>query len=182
MVIIHGSLSLLDGLSHLNLWRPGRSASPSTSQLLHSGQSSRLDTKKDVENWDKSDEAGYQTILLNISPDYRFIIQLNQGVTSLQLWTTIKLLNRNNTKGHRGLARQKWQSCKQSAKQSLDKHIAMYGKLHSDFLQSGVVYDREAELSQFLAGLDDRRHPTNGLAILDFQDLTHLGIPSAYTL
>ena len=40
-----------------------------------------LDTKKDVENWDKSDEAGYQTILLNICPDYCFIIQQNRGVT-----------------------------------------------------------------------------------------------------
>ena len=54
--------------------------------------------------------------------------------------------------------------------------------MHSDLLLSGVVYDREAELSKFLAGLDDRRHPTNGLAVLNFQYLTHLGIPSAYTL
>ena len=53
--------------------------------------------------------------------------------------------------------------------------------MHNDLLLSGVVYDREAELSQFLAGLDDRKHPTHGLAVLDFQDLTHLGIPSAYT-
>ena len=37
-------------------------------------------------------------------------------------------------------------------------------------------------MSQFLASLDDKRHPTNGVAVLDFQDLTHLGIPSAYTL
>ena len=68
------------------------------------------------------------------------------------------------------MARQKWQSCKQSSKQSLDE----YGKVHSDLLLSGVVYDREAELSQFLAGLDDRRHPTNYLAVLDFQDFRAL--------
>ena len=67
-----------------------------------------------MENWDKSDEAGYQIILLDISPSYRFIVQQNQGTTALQLWTAIKQLNRNNTKGHIGLARQKWQSCKQS--------------------------------------------------------------------
>ena len=141
------------------------------------GSQAWLDTKRDVENWDKSDEAGYQTILLNISPNYRFIVQQNQGVTALQLWTAIMLLNRNNTKGHGGLVRQRWQSCKQSSKQSLDEYIAAYGKVHSDLLLLGVVYDREAELSQFLAGLDDRRHPTNGLAVLDFPDSTHLGIP-----
>ena len=59
------------------------------------GSKAWLDTKRDVENWDKSNEAGYQTILLNISPNYRFIVQQNQGVTSLQLWTAIMLLNRN---------------------------------------------------------------------------------------
>ena len=100
--------------------------------------------------------------------EHRFIVQQNQGVTALQLWTAIKQLNRNITKTHRGLARQKWQSCKQSFKQSLDEYIAAYGKVHSDLLLLGVVYDREAELSQFLAGLDDRRHPTNGLVVLDF--------------
>ena len=31
-------------------------------------------------------------------------------------------------------------------------------------------------------GLDERRHPTIGLSSLDFQDLSHLGIPSSYTL
>ena len=67
------------------------------------------------------------------------------------------LLNRNNTKGHRRIARQKWQSCKQSSKQSLEEYISTYEKVQSDLLLSGVVYDREAELSQFLAGLDDRR-------------------------
>ena len=120
------------------------------------GSQAWLDTKRDVENWDKSDKAGYQTILLNIRPSYRFIVQQNQGATALQLWTAIKQLNRNNTKGHRGLARQKWKSCKQSSKQSLNEYIAAYGKVHSDLLLSGVVYDREVDLSQFLAGLDDR--------------------------
>ena len=80
------------------------------------GSQAWLDTKRDVENWDKSDKAGYQTILLNISPNYRFIVQQNQGVTALQLWTAIMLLNRNNTTDRRGLARQKWQSWKQSSK------------------------------------------------------------------
>ena len=54
--------------------------------------------------------------------------------------------------------------------------------MHNKLLQSDIHYDLEAEISQFLAGLDEKRHPTIGLSSLDFQDLRHLGIPSSYTL
>ena len=54
--------------------------------------------------------------------------------------------------------------------------------MHNKLLQSGIQYDQEAEVSQFLTGLDEKRHPTIGLSSLDFQDLRHLGIPSSYTL
>ena len=41
------------------------------------GSQAWLETKRDILNLFNSDEAGYQTILLNICPDYCFIIQLN---------------------------------------------------------------------------------------------------------
>ena len=43
-------------------------------------------------------------------------------------------------------------------------------------------HDSEAELSKFQAGLDQKRHSTDNLAALEFQDLSAFGIPSAYTM
>ena len=55
-------------------------------------------------------------------------------------------------------------------------------KVHSDLFLTGVFYDREAELSQLVAIIDDRRHLTNCVVVLDFQDRTHLDIPVANLL
>ena len=65
---------------------------------------------------------------------------------------------------------------------SLDDYISSYSKSYNDLLQTGVPHDSEAELSQFLAGLDTKRHNIEGLAALELQDLTSFGIPSPYTL
>ena len=92
----------------------------------------------------------------------------------------IKSHNNNNTKGHRALARRRWLTCKQSGKVSLDDYISSYSKSYNDLLQTGVPHDAEAELSQFLAGLDTKRHNIEGLAALELQDLTSFGIPSPY--
>ena len=151
MVIIHKSLSLLDGLSPLNFLCSGKSPVPQSFNIYTQGSQAWLDTKRDVENWDKSDEAGYQTILLHISPNYRFIVQQNQGVTALQLWTPIMLHNRNNTKGHRGLARQRWQSCKQSSKQSLDEYISAYGHSHTQIHGGKVHLDHQILMIFYLS-------------------------------
>ena len=94
----------------------------------------------------------------------------------------IKSHNKNITKGHRALARQKWLSCKHYGKVLLDDYISSYSKCYNVLLQSGVAHDAEAELSQFLAGLDTKRHNMEGLAALELQDLTSFGIPSPYTL
>ena len=93
----------------------------------------------------------------------------------------IRNYHRNNTRGHRSLARQKWQACRQLPKQSLDQYINAYSRACNDLLQTRVAHDSEAELSQFQAGLDRKRHSTDGLAALEFQDLSAFGIPSAYT-
>ena len=64
----------------------------------------------------------------------------------------------------------------------MDEYISSYSKSYNDLLQSGVAHDAEAELSQFLAGLDTKRHNKEGLATLELQDLTSFGIPSPYAL
>ena len=89
----------------------------------------------DQDRWDRSDEAGYNTILLNVTPSQRFIVEQNPSSTTLHLWNQIRQLHRNNTNGHRGLARQKWQTCRQTQKLSLDDYISAYGKAHNELLQ-----------------------------------------------
>ena len=59
---------------------------------------------------------------------------------------------------------------------SLDDYISSYSKSYDDLLQTGVPHDSEAKLSQFLAGLDTKRHNIEGLTALELQDLTSFGI------
>ena len=97
-----------------------------------------------IENWDKSNSAGYYTISLNLQSTQKFLIQQNPNAYVFQLWNLIKSHNNNNTKGHRALTRQRWLTCEQSGKVSLDDYISSYSKSYNDLLQTSIAHDAEA--------------------------------------
>ena len=126
-------------------------------------------TERIIADWNKSNQAGVFSISLNVSASHKFLIQQNRQANVLELWEAIRLHHLNNTEGHNVLVRQKWQAYKQGPRTSLEDYITSYSRLYNALIQTGGVRNRKNELSQFLAGLDLKKHSTVGLAGLEFR-------------
>ena len=76
----------------------------------------------------------------------------------------------------------KWMAFKQGGKLTLSEYISKFNRFHTDLLLTGVLFDAEAQLLQFQAGLDPKLFSLEALGALEFQDLSRFGVSSSYTM
>ena len=69
---------------------------------LHKEQKDHLD------RWNRGNQAGIQTISLNLDIGQKHMILQHQGKNVRELWYAIRALHKRNTRGQRGLAKMKW--------------------------------------------------------------------------
>ena len=68
--------------------------------------------KEHLDRWNRGNQAGIQTISLNLDVGQKHIILQHQGKNVIELWYAIRALHKRNTRGQRGLAKNEWLSSK----------------------------------------------------------------------
>ena len=111
-------------------------------------------------------QAGIQTISLNLDVGQKHIIQQHMEKNVRELWYAIRALHKRNIRGQRELAKMKWIAFRQGGKMTLSEYISKFNSLHTDLLLTGVPFDGEAQLLQFQAGLDPKRFSLEALGAL----------------
>ena len=92
------------------------------------------DQKDTRDKWNRGNQAGIQTISLNLDVGQKHIIQQHKGKKVRKLWYSIIELHKKNTSRQRGSAIMKWMAFKQGRKLTLSEYISKINGLHIDLL------------------------------------------------
>ena len=109
--------------------------------------------------WNTRDQAGIVAIIANIQVSQHGYLPGND-TRAADLWDHFASLYRVQNGQYRGMATLKWQTARQHAKDSLNKHVENMMQLRTEMRNAGVIQDDLAELGQFLVSIDKSRYGT----------------------